>query len=582
MKVFGVTGWKNTGKTGLMERLVSAFTDMGFRVATLKHAHHRFDVDHPGKDSYRHRDAGAAQVLLSSTNRWALMGELRGAAEPDLATHLARLDPADIVLIEGWKGENHPKIECQRRAANQPLIAAGDASICAIASDFPVDTALPQMNLDDTQTIAAFILDRLGMVDPQTRQKRAPQDCYSLPPGVDWTPVDVALAQLRDQIEPAVTASECAVMDGAGRILADDVMARQAHPPHANSAVDGYGFAGAIGPEGRSFDLIPGRAAAGAAFDGIVRPGQALRILTGAAIPAGVETVALQEEATLGDGCVSFERPIKQGSNIRPAGEDVIAGATVLLKGQKLRPQDLGLAAAAGIGRLPVYERLRVGVLSTGDELREAGSTTPGTPDANRPILLSVLAGWGFDAIDLGIAPDDAAGLRAQLDRGAAMTDAILTSGGASAGDEDHISKLLNDEGQVEFWRIAVKPGRPLAMGRWAGVPVFGLPGNPVAALVCTLIFARPALHALAGGGFPDAPGYMLPAGFAKFKKPGRREYLRGRVNDQGRLECFASEGSGRISGLSWADGLIELPDHGMQIEPGTLLRFLPFSGLLA
>jgi len=181
--------------------------------------------------------------------------------------------------------------------------------------------------------------------------------------------------------------------------------------------------------------------------------------------------------------------------------------------------------------------------------------------------------------VDLGHVPDSRDALRARLDAAVSEADVILTSGGASAGDEDHVSALLTETGTVELWRIAIKPGRPLALALWDGVPVFGLPGNPVAAFVCTLIFAEPAFRLLAGGMWRQPAGYLVPAAFAKSKKPGRREYLRARLNTGGAVEVFKSEGSGRISGLAWADGLVELPDGACRIAPGDPVRYLPFSG---
>ncbi|MGR3433936.1 MAG: molybdopterin-binding protein, partial [Shimia sp.] len=197
--------------------------------------------------------------------------------------------------------------------------------------------------------------------------------------------------------------------------------------------------------------------------------------------------------------------------------------------------------------------------------------------DANRPMLLAALAAWGHVPVDLGICRDDRETLRAALD--GAECDAIVTSGGASTGEEDHVSALLTETGTMALWRIAIKPGRPLALGLWDGAPVFGLPGNPVAALVCAAIFARPALSRLAGAGWTEPLAVEVPAAFAKRRKPGRREYLRARLVN-GAAEVFASEGSGRISGLSWATGLVELPDEGPDVAPGDPVRFLPFAGM--
>ncbi|WP_420585213.1 gephyrin-like molybdotransferase Glp [Ruegeria sp.] len=403
-------------------------------------------------------------------------------------------------------------------------------------------------------------------------------DCFALPAGVNWTPVDDALALLRDRLTVVAPIETVPLAQAAGRILAVEIAAKRSNPPQPNTAVDGYGFSGAA-PEGAQvMPLHPGRAAAGIPFDGLVPEGHALRVLTGAALPAGVDTVILEEDVTVQDNHIAFRGPLKQGANTRRAGEDVAEGDRVLPARRRLTPADLALLSATGIAEVSVRKPLRVAVLSTGDELVEPGDEAgPGQIfDANRPMLLSLLDRMGFRPVDMGGVPDDREALRDRLNRAAERADVILTSGGASAGDEDHVSALLREAGAMQEWRIALKPGRPLALGMWNGAPVFGLPGNPVAAMVCTLIFARPALGLMAGEGWQDPQGFDLPAAFEKRKKPGRREYLRARVRD-GRAEVFASEGSGRISGLSWAEGLVEIEDGARHIRPGDMVRFIPY-----
>ncbi len=403
-------------------------------------------------------------------------------------------------------------------------------------------------------------------------------DCFALPAGVNWTPVDTALALLKERLHP-VTGTETVVLAQAlGRVLAEDVVAQRANPPLPNSAVDGYGFAGGLAAGEHVIPLMQGRAAAGLAFEGEVPAGQAIRILTGASLPKGVDTVILEEDVTTDGQAIACRGPLKNGANARRAGEDVEADEVILTAGQKLRPADLALAAATGLSELMVRRPLRVGVLSTGDELVDPGETArPGQIfDANRPMLLSLAAQLGYTSVDLGRVEDDRAVLRARMDSAAQDVDVILTSGGASAGDEDHMSALLRESGAMQEWRIAVKPGRPLALAVWQGVPVFGLPGNPVAAFVCSLVFACPAMSVLAGGNWRAPQGFQLPAGFSKRKKPGRREYLRARIRT-GQVEVFQSEGSGRISGLSWGEGLVELGDGAQEIAPGDLVTFYPY-----
>ncbi|MGB0904464.1 MAG: gephyrin-like molybdotransferase Glp [Mangrovicoccus sp.] len=399
---------------------------------------------------------------------------------------------------------------------------------------------------------------------------------------MNWVPVDEALALLKERLH-RVTKTETVALDAAlGRVLAEDVTAWRSNPPGANSAVDGYGYAAASLGEGPyHLPLVDGRAAAGEPFAGAVPPGHAIRILTGALLPDGVDTVILEEDCRADAREVAFRDAPKPRANTRKAGEDIEAGELALKAGQRLRPVDLALAAAVGVAELPVYTPLRVGVLSTGDELAAPGSTADPqrTFDANRPMLLALAQAWDAEPVDLGHVRDDRDALRARLNEAAERADVLLTSGGASAGDEDHVSALLREEGQIAAWRIALKPGRPLALGMWQGMPMFGLPGNPVAALVCSLIFARPALSLMAGEGWAAPLSFEVPAAFEKRKKPGRREYLRARLNPAGQVEVFASEGSGRISGLAWAEGLVELGDEGRHVTQGDMVRFLPYAG---
>ena len=417
------------------------------------------------------------------------------------------------------------------------------------------------------------------------RSKAGPlrNDCFALPPGVHWTPVDEALDELRARLAPVVTMQSIPLDAALGRVLSKDIHAPRANPPLSNTAVDGYGFLGGRGAGSHRLPLVAAQAAAGARLTEAVPVGSAVRILTGAALPDGVDTVVLQEDVEASGDAITFTGPIKAGANTRKAGEDVQAGATVARSGRRVTPADLALLSAVGVGNVSVFAPLRVGILSTGDELVGAGQAAePGQIyDANRPMLKGLIGQLGHVAVDLGQVADDRAVLRNRLDQAAHQVDVILTSGGASAGDADHVSGLLNEAGAMALWRIAIKPGRPLALGVWQGTPVFGLPGNPVAALVCSLIFAAPALAQMAGAAWSEPQGFTLPAAFEKRKKPGRREFLRARVRS-GQVEIFASEGSGRISGLAWAEGLVELPDGAVHVQHGDPVRYIPWAGFAA
>lgn len=580
--VFGVVGWKNTGKTHLVGRLIEALGARGVSVSSIKHTHHAVDLDHPGSDSFRHREAGAREVVLVSRARSAVLREGTGEAL-SLVALLRRLEPVDLVLVEGMKAGPHPKIEAHRSVCQQGLIAPTDPSVLAVAASEPpadMPPGLPLLALDDTEAIVAFILEQTGLAGRTATDAHAPGDCTALPEGINWTPVDTALTHLRTSLHPVVGEEQVPLSSALGRVLATPVAALRAHPPTANSAVDGYGCA--LPGEATSplyLPLLPQRAAAGAPFGEAVPPGYAVRILTGAALPPGVDTVVMEEHCQVAEGRVRLGGRLTKGSNTRPAGEDSQRGAPLLRQGRKLTAADLALAATVGHASLPVRKQLQVGVLSTGSELREAGAQVQATDiwDANRPLLLGMMQRLGYGGHDLGICADHRQKIADTLTSASHHCDVILTSGGASAGDEDHMSALLRENGTLAVWRVALKPGRPLALGYWNGVPVFALPGNPVAAWVCALIFATPALSRLAGGAWQEPQGYNVPAAFEKRKKAGRREYLRARIRD-GQAEIFPSEGSGRVSGISWAEGLIDLPEPAAHITPGTPVRYLPFS----
>ena len=409
-----------------------------------------------------------------------------------------------------------------------------------------------------------------------------PEDCFALPPGVDWTPVDTALEFLRTRMTCVVGTEAVQIGNAEGRILAEPVIAIRQHPPATNSAVDGYAYAFDSLGDGQEcrLRLLPGRAAAGKPHESGVPPGAALKVLTGAILPEGADSVVLEEGTVIEDGLVAFRRPRRKGLNARLAGEDIRAGDELHPAGRQLGAGDIGHLVAAGVDRVSVRNRLRVGVLSTGEELRRAGNAVAveHVPDANRPMLLTMAERWGFEPVDLGISPDDIDETRQRLEEAVNRIDAIITSGGVSTGDEDHVSAMLAREASLNTWRIAVKPGRPLALAVWRKRPVFGLPGNPVAAFVCSLVFVLPALRVLAGSEWHMPQGFLVPAAFEKDKKAGRREFIRARLNDNGEAEAFRSEGSGLTTGLAWSDGLVELGDGAGKINRGDLVRYLPYS----
>lgn len=428
---------------------------------------------------------------------------------------------------------------------------------------------------------------------------RLPGDCFSAEDRL--MPLAEALATLEDRLHPVAPTVRLPLADAAGRLLAEDLLADRTVPPHDNAAVDGYGVIGAdLTPDGETVLPVVGRVAAGHRFDRPARRGEAVRIFTGAPLPAGIDTVAMQEDCRLegaGDALrVVLPAGLKAGSNARHAGEDILPGDRVLRAGQRLRPQDIGLAASLGHAELPVFAPLRVAVLSTGDEVVEPGRPLPDGAiyDSNRHGLIALLGRMGCRVTDLGILPDDRPAIRDTLAAAAREHDAILTSGGMSTGEEDHLKPALEAAGgSLSAWRLAIKPGRPVALGLVPGgdgrQAVFcGLPGNPVAVMVTFLLLARPLLLRLAGAdpALARPTLYPVPAGFAMRKKPGRREFLRGILERDatgraGRVTLFPRDGSGILTSMVAADGLVVLAEEVEAVAVGDPVDFLPFAEVL-
>jgi molybdopterin molybdotransferase len=401
-----------------------------------------------------------------------------------------------------------------------------------------------------------------------------------------------ALAIFRQRIVGIVSPETVAFRDLSGRILAERVTAAFPVPAHTNSAVDGYAFAAASydRANGATFP-IAGRAAAGHALASNSPVSAAVRIFTGAVMPPELDTVVMQEDCTVVDGNVRIPGGLKPGANVRKAGEDVASGTALFEVGHSLRPQDLAALASIGCAEASCYRRLRVALVSSGDEIvRPSNSTTlqPGQVfDANGPLLAGLAALAGAETHDLGVWPDDVDVITRNLADAACRYDLILTSGGASKGEEDHLAPAIDRLGRRHLWQVAIKPGRPIMFGQIGTgdrqTVIVGLPGNPVAVFVCFLMYVFPMIRALGGAPWKEPRRFQLPATFAfKGRKPGRREFWRGMLVEgaggQLSVDKFARDGSGLISGLRAADGLIDIPeDHG-DVSPGDMVSFIPFT----
>jgi molybdopterin molybdotransferase len=402
---------------------------------------------------------------------------------------------------------------------------------------------------------------------------------------------EAAIAELKRRTGPMVATEGVAIEAASGRVLAVAPIAPHPVPNHTNAAVDGYAFAARDYDRQRGVVLaVAGRAAAGRPLVEDAPPGTAVRIFTGAAMPRGLDTVAMQEdceESTGGNAKRSVRIPpgLIPGANVRRAGEDVKQGETLLAAGHVLRPQDLAGLASIGLAHVTCYRRLRVAVCSTGDEvLRPGQAALPygAVFDANAPMLLALAGLAGANATDHGVWPDRLDKVAQRLQETARGSDVILTTGGASRGEEDHVARALGDLGSRHFWQIAVKPGRPMMFGQIGEAVVVGLPGNPVAVFVCFLMYVWPLLRQLGGAPWTEPRRLRASAAFDfRKRKTGRREYWRGTLSETAdglRVDKFARDGSGLISGLRAADCLIEVPEEVPEVKTGDRLAVIPFS----
>lgn len=407
-----------------------------------------------------------------------------------------------------------------------------------------------------------------------------------LVPRPSLRPLDDVLADLLSRATALPGTEQVSTFDADGRVLAQDLVSALQVPPQDNSAMDGYAV--------RVADVVPGavlpvsqRIAAGAQGMPLAAATVA-RIFTGAPIPAGADAVVMQEEAEpAGDGAVRFRAPPPVGQHIRRAGEDVTRGAVVLAQGRRLDSAALGMAASIGLAQLPVVRRPRVALFSTGDELVLPGTVPPAEMkpgaiyNANRFFLRSLLLRLGCEVTDLGVVPDRLDATIDALRAAAQGHDLIVTSGGVSVGEEDHVKPAVQALGTLDLWQLAIKPGKPFAYGRVAGAHFIGLPGNPVSSFVTFLLLVRPFVLKLQGAAVLATKTIAVRADFAWPRADKRREFLRVRRNAAGGLDLFPNQSSGVLTSMVWGDGLVDTPPD-TTIAPGDTVQFIPFVELLA
>ncbi|EPF7753041.1 bifunctional molybdopterin-guanine dinucleotide biosynthesis adaptor protein MobB/molybdopterin molybdotransferase MoeA [Vibrio parahaemolyticus] len=582
--ILGFAAYSGTGKTTLLEALLPKLTEAGLRIGMLKHAHHNFDVDKPGKDSYRLRKAGASQMLIASRNRYALMTETP-EAEAEFEYLLTRFDEdkLDVVLVEGCKNIAFPKIELHREEVGKPWLYPHDDNIIAIASDSAeLDSELPQMNINDLDAIAQFVLQYVQDAKaPKSKEKDA-ACCDTL------SPAFLSVVQGQEKILSLVnTVSEieaCKIENAYGRVLAEHIVSPVNVPQYTNSAMDGYAI--------RSDDVdrdsyqVVAEVMAGHAYDQPLEVGQAVKIMTGAPTPLNGDTVVMREQASQEGDKVTFNGAnIKAGQNVRQAGEDLAIGSDVFTVGTRLASPEMGMIASLGFGEANVFRKLKVAVFSTGDEVQAPGTEQKANSiyDSNRFTIMGMLEKLGCEILDFGILEDNEQLMIEALENASAQADVVMTSGGVSVGDADYIKLALDKLGQIDFWRINMRPGRPLAFGQINNKPFFGLPGNPVAVMVSFINFVEPALRKMQGeqGWKPLKVNAIATENLRS--RQGRTEFSRGiyELDDTGRLtvRTTGKQGSGILRSMSEANCLIEISPAIDTVKAGESVTIIPLQG---
>ncbi len=579
--LLGFAAYSGTGKTTLLEALLPKLTETGLRIGVLKHAHHNFDVDKPGKDSYRLRKAGASQMLISSRYRHALMTETPDS-EADFEHLLSRFDhqALDLILVEGCKNIAFPKIELNRHVVGKPWLHPSDDNIIAIASDSELDVAIPTMSINDLDAIKQFILD---YAKSRNASSPAAACCDTLSPA--FLSVVQGQQKILEAISP-INATETIALERAyGRALAEDISSPINVPAYTNSAMDGYAIRGEdIGHD--QFDVVAS-IMAGHGYDKTLTKGQAAQIMTGAPMPDGADTVVMREQAIVDGERVGFANAsIKQGQNVRQAGEDLAIGQAVFTSGTLLQAPEMGMIASLGMNTVSVKRALRVAVFSTGDEVQ-----APGTPlnansiyDSNRYTIMAMLQKLGCEIVDLGILEDNEAVMENAIVEASKSADLIITSGGVSVGDADFIKNVLEKRGSVDFWRINMRPGRPLAFGDISDVPFFGLPGNPVAVMVSFINFVEPAIKKMQGVSEFEPLKVSAVATESLRSRQGRTEFSRGvyeidNITGQLSVKTTGKQGSGILRSMSEANCLIEIAPHIDTVKPGESVTIIPLQG---
>ncbi|MCF6263637.1 MAG: bifunctional molybdopterin-guanine dinucleotide biosynthesis adaptor protein MobB/molybdopterin molybdotransferase MoeA [Xanthomonadales bacterium] len=590
LPILGFSAWSGVGKTTLLEKLIPQLAELGIRVGLIKHAHHEFDIDKPGKDSYRLRKAGANPVLIISDKRLALMCESASAEETNLENALTALptnSDFDLLLVEGFKNADIPKIVLLRQnvtSERDTPTALPNRNVIAVACDDLTKESIkstklqkPLLDINQIDSIAEFICQWLKQ--PTSPGHTACAKGMSLQAGLEL---------IHQQVEQ-ITQTECLELSAAhGRILANTIKAEIEVPSDDNSAMDGYACRYAdIKSVAEPCLTVVGESTCGGPFAGSVNTGECVRILTGGVLPVGCDMVIMQEQSNKTGESIHFkaadDRPFRQMQHVRLAGEDIGKGARVALSQQCLEPALMGVLASVGIAEVRVLRRPRVAFITNGSELVSLGGELARGQcfDSNRYSLLGLLAQAGVDVLDLGIVADDPAALEDAIQIADTKADLVITTGGISVGDTDFVKPVIDKLGKILFSGLQIKPGHPVTFAKLPQSVFFGLPGNPVAVMVCFSQLVLPAIRQLCGQQQRPALTLMAHSSENIRKLPGRFEFVRGILSQDQRgkhtVRRAGKQGSAILTTMSRANCFILLDEDCAGVCAGQRVCVQPF-----
>ena len=580
--VFGLAGFSNSGKTTLSISLIKIFRKKGFSVGSIKHAHHDFEIDKPGKDSWRHREAGSQEVIVSSSKRIAHIIEHEKYNDVELYELLLLQKRKDIILVEGFKKNQLPKLEVRRESEKKELLSLKDKNIFAIATD---DTE--NINLKDTQTIildlnspdeiVKFLIQHFNLKKNNNINKQKNELLFN-----DARNIIIS------KIKPIIKKETLPVRLCNSRVLTEDVVSKINLPMRDNAAVDGYGF---------NYDKYNSKTGTSFKFNKKIKAGlqktfevennQAVRIFTGSILPKPINTIAMQENCIVKDDTVHIPPNLKKGVNCRPAGENLKINQLILKSGQILNSTDIGLASSLGLTSLSINKQLEIAVISTGNEIIKSGDKLENglVYDSNGPMIFNLCLETGNKPFLHKIIKDNPKILKKRLSNLIKKFDMIIFSGGASEGDEDHIKSVIEEmSGIIHFWRLAIKPGRPMGFASINRVPIFCLPGNPVAAQVCFRLLVEAGIRKRVSANKIDLFKIQVISKFEQKCKIGRKEFLRGKLYYEDGItyaQINGEPGAGVLTSLSGANGLIEIDEDIEIIKKGDIINFIPFKEAL-